>query len=568
MKPALAQNRISSDPKHLGVVAIIPARGKSRGIPRKNARLLDGRPLILHVIRAAQQARYIDTLFVTTDDPELAELARRSGTAVIERPAALAGPEVTLDEVIVDAVQRLERGGRTIDHVVTLQSTSPLLSPRTIDAAIVRCRQHDHDTVVSVVNDTHLSWGLDEAGKPVPLYDKRLNRQELAPVYRETGAVVVARRQVLDSGSRFGRDVGLIEVSKAESIDIDDNFDWWLADKSLRRRRIVFNIIGNPQQGLGHVYRALTLADHLIDHELLFLTNNRSQLAADMVRDRFYPVEMVAPGEELGYLLANPPDLLINDVLETSEWFVSAIKGAGSRVINFEDLGRGSRQADRVINAMYDVHPHRRDDHVFHGVEYCCLRDEFYTTRPIRTKPQVENVLLLFGGTDPSGLTEQYLRWLDAQDAEFTITVISGIGFERKEALQRIADTARHPVEVVYDTAVISRYMANADLAVTSAGRTVFELAALAVPMVVVAHHAREKAHVFSRSTLGAVFLGSVDEVDESQFGSALNELLASELLRKKMSAALREARVHDGVHRVLDIIEGLLSEREQEELS
>lgn len=537
------------------VTAIIPARGKSQGIPRKNARMLAGTPLLLHVVEAAKRAERITRLVVSTDDSELAELARRAGVDVLERPERLSGPEVPLDDVIVDALQTLVAEGSRPDYVVTLQPTCPLLRPATIDAAIARCHSDGLDTVLSVVRDAHLTWGLDSRGAPTPNYAARVNRQSLPPVFRETGAVVVARTDVVQSGTRFGAHVSFIETPKLEAIDIDDHFDWWLAEKSLQRRRVVFHVVASPGVGTGHVHRALTLADRLIDHEVRFLVNTASPLAEDMIRRRFYPVDVVSPGEELAHLEAARPDLVVNDVLDTDADFVLGLREAGIRVVNFEDQGPGSVHAHAVINAMYGAHPSRQDARVFHGLDYCCLRDEFYTCEPVTIGATVNNILVAFGGTDPTHTTERVVDWLDRVEGDFAVTVLAGVGYPRLGALTELAARARHPVEVVHDSRVVSRYMAGADLAITSAGRTVFELAALAVPMVVIPHHERERSHLFASETLGAVCLPASTDADQLPFDSTLKELLSSRQLRSTMNQALRRTDVRGGLRRVLGIL-------------
>ncbi|MGI9592307.1 MAG: cytidylyltransferase domain-containing protein [Myxococcota bacterium] len=282
-----------------GVVAIIPVRGGSVGIPRKNARLLRGKPLLAYGGEAARRSREVSAVVVSTDDAELAEIARRFGAEVLERPDALAGPEVTLDAVIVDAVARLEAEGRRFETVVTIQATSPLLRPETIDRAVRQRREQADDTVVSVVSEPHLAWGRDADGRLTPLYAARLNRQQLPPRYRETGGVVVCGRAVLAGGSRFGGRVSVVEVAKAEALDIDDHFDWWLVEKSLARRRICFRVVGNREIGLGHAYRALTLADRLIDHDVHFVVTAGHELAAELIRGRFHALTRVEPEREL-----------------------------------------------------------------------------------------------------------------------------------------------------------------------------------------------------------------------------------------------------------------------------
>lgn len=540
-------------------VAVIPVRGGSVGIPRKNARILGGKPLLAHSIETVLRCAEIDKVYVSTDDAELAEIAERFGAMVLPRPDSLAQGMTTLDEVMAHGVEQLEQVGESFDFIVTIQATSPLLKPGTIDRAVRKCREEGLDTVLSVVDSPHLAWTKRPDGQLAPLYEKRLNRQQLPPYYRETGGVVVAARGVLQGGSRFGSRIGVVEVDKAESLDIDDYFDWWLVEKSLARRRICFHVIGNRQTGLGHAYRVLTLADRLIDHDLFFIMNDEADLARELIRKRSYPVTSVPAGEELNAIVKAEADLVINDVLDTDAGFVAALKAAGITTVNFEDLGSGSLEADYLINAMYDYHPSGRAERAYHGVGVDCLRDEFYSVEPIRVRKEVENVLVLFGGTDPNDLTLKCLRWIDELEGPWKITVVLGLGYPHPEEVEAFAKNAEHRVDVVVNTPVISRYMAQADVAVTSAGRTVFELASLGVPQVVIAQNERELHHVFACDSPGVVFLGAAWEVGRSGFCESLKQVLFSELLRRQMHQCLLEADIRGGVRRVLGVIEAAL---------
>ena len=537
-------------------LALIPVRGGSVGIPRKNARLMRGRPLVAYAIEAARRSREIDAVFVSTEDPELAEIARRFGAEVVERPARLADPATTLDEVVVDAVARIEAGGRRFDCIVTLQATSPLVRPATIDRAVRQCREPGCDTVLTLVNAPHLAWGRDAAGALVPLHAARVNRQELPPHYRETGGVVACRRTVLERGTRFGDRVSGIEVSKVESLDVDDHFDWWLVEKSLRRRRICFRVVGNREVGLGHVYRALTLADRLIDHDLRFVVRSDHRLAADVIRRRFYDLVLVEPEQELEALRAAEPDVIVSDVLDTGKAEMEALRPLCASLVNFEDLGPGAALADFVVNAMYDPPGSAHGATAYHGVAYCVLRDEFYSVPPIAVRGSVEEVLLLFGGTDPNDLSARCLRWLDALPGDWRITVVSGLGYPHPEALERFAERARHRVEVVVDTSIVSRYMARADVAVTSAGRTVYELASLGVPMLVVPQNDRECLHAFALHSPGVLALPRASELDELEFLDAMQQLLESRHLRQSLHRSLLAMDVRAGIERTLAVIQ------------
>lgn len=538
------------------VVAILPVRGGSVGIPRKNARLLRGKPLLAWGIEAARRSREVTAVVVSTDDAELAEIARRFGARVLERPASLAGPEATLDPVIVDAVERLEGAGERFARVVTIQATSPLLRSATIDRAIRQCRERDDDTVLSVVSEPHLAWGRNVEGQLVPLYAARLNRQQLPAHYRETGGVVVCRRAVLAGGSRFGARVSVVELPRAEALDIDDHFDWWLVEKSLARRRICFRVVGNRETGLGHAYRALTLADRLIDHDVHFVVRTGHELAADLIRGRFHPLTCVEPEREIDALRALTPDLVVSDVLDTGKQEMETLRGLGVPLVNFEDLGPGAELADRVVNALYDAPGGPPGPSALYGPSWCVLRDEFHSVAPISLRDPVREVLVLFGGTDPNDLTARCLGWLDTLPGDWRITVVSGLGYPHADALERAARRARHPVEVVVHTPIVSRYMARADVAVTSAGRTVFELASLGVPMLVIPQNERECRHTFALDSPGVVSLPPAAQLEELEFLDAMSQLLDSRRLRESLHRSLLAADIRGGIDRTLAVIE------------
>lgn len=143
------------------VLAVIPARGGSKGIPRKNMRLMHGRPLIDYAISCAAESSCITDVAVSTDSREILDFVEQiDGVVALERSPELSGDDITLDPVVNDAVVRVEalRGVR-YDIVITMQPTSPLLTVRTLDTAIERFLNSDSDTMVSATNAPHLSWG-------------------------------------------------------------------------------------------------------------------------------------------------------------------------------------------------------------------------------------------------------------------------------------------------------------------------------------------------------------------------------------------------------------------------
>jgi CMP-N-acetylneuraminic acid synthetase/spore coat polysaccharide biosynthesis predicted glycosyltransferase SpsG len=542
------------------IVAVIPARGGSKGIPRKNARLLAGKPLISYAIKTCLDSRYIDSVFVTTDCPNLKEISLKFGAYTIDRDPKLAEDNVGLDEVIVDAVERLEEEKNLFfDIIVSVQATSPLISNKSIDTAIEQCIEKDLDTVVSVVNDNHLQWGFDNKQEVIPFFQERKNRQYLAGRYKETGGFVVCKRDIINTNTRFGENVNLFKVSKEESVDVDDRFDWWLAEKTLLRKRICFYVIGSKMDGLGHVYRALSIADRIMDHEICFVTNKESDLAIKKIESQLYNLTVCKKGDELETILKLEPSLVINDILNTERKFVKTLKEKGLSVINFEDLGEGSLYADVVINSLYDYYPYPKNGKVFSGSEYCCLRDEFLYTKPKVYSDEVNNIFILIGATDPESITMQMLKWLDEMGQSWTITVILGLGDLKADAIMNYSENAKTKIDVIRDTNIVSKYMREADIAITAAGRTIFELTSLGVPMISIASNERELTHSLIHKSFGVISLGLWNEVGRDKFHDAIWELVNSTLLRKKMHRALLENNLGMGIENVLALIHDTL---------
>lgn len=540
------------------VISIIPVRGGSKGIPRKNARLLKGKPLMAYAIETCLKCSEIDKVVVSTEDEELREIAYRFGAEVIRRPCSLADDLVGLNEVVYHAVEEYEKiKGQNFNYVVTVQATSPTLSPASISKSIKKCRDEDLDTVLSVAEDTYLAWTINNKGLPQLLHKRRMNRQLLQPRYRETGGVVVCKREVLKQRTRFGEKIGLIELDGAEALDIDSRFDWWLAERVLERKRIVFRVEGYREIGLGHIYRVITLADRMIDHDIFFVVSTRSQMGIHKLKSHFYPV-IEFDGKNLSEIKAIEsckPDIIINDILNTSLSYIQNLKQRGYTVINFEDRGDGTLEADLVINAMYDLIPREKNNRILVGPEYVCLRDEFYSIPPPEVKAAVTNILLLFGGTDPQDLSQRTLKWLDKIEGDWKITVIVGLGYRNISGLEKLAKTVKKEVQLIFDTSVVSKYISEADIGITYAGRSVFELAVMGIPSVVMACNERETHHVFATNEPGLVNLGLASKVKFSEFKRTLEELLNSELLRKKMSRSLLKNDLKSGVDRVWKLI-------------
>lgn len=537
-------------------VAVIPARGGSKGIPRKNMRLMGGKPLIAYAIENALSCDYIDEVIVSSDSEEILSFAATyEGVTPLNRDSALAQDAVTLDPVIYDAVVRRERElGREFDTVVTLQPTSPLLTVETLSKALEEFASSDLDTMVSSVNAPHLSWTKDETGKTVPNYKARLNRQQLPPEYHETGAFVIARRDIVTESTRFGARVGVYEVPEVESTDIDTKQDWIVCESLLARKKIAFRVDGYGQLGLGHIYRALTLAYELIEHEVVFICDSSHQEGIDKLRSAFMPVVEIDDDAELfDWVGKNKPDVFVNDCLDTSEEYVKRIKQSVGRFVTFEDLGSGARYADAVVNAIYEGEiPHHN---TYTGKRYVALRDEFLIARPSEYHDAVERILVMFGGTDPLNLSKRvydFARNINADGPAYKFDFLLGPGY--KDELE--ADPA-HGISVSRNVVRVSDHMRNADLAFSSQGRTTYELASMGVPTIVLAQNERETLHTFAQMDNGFINLGRGDRVSDEDLASTFNWLVGAKSVRREMHNLMLSNDLRSGIKRVKRIILG-----------
>ena len=277
------------------ILVVIPARGGSKGIPRKNIRLLGGKPLIAHTIEMGKASKYVDDVLVTTDDNEIKFIAEKFGAETVKRDGKLAEDSIPLDPVIFDAtLQKEKKENEKYDVVITVQPTSPLLKTKTLDLAIETLLNPNednefYDTIISVVDDRHLSWGYDEDKKKYfPLYNERVNRQYLPKAFKETGSIFATKREFVTENSRLGDNIGLIEISKQESIDIDNYEDWWVAERILKKKKILIKADASHEIGTGHIYRALSIASKLVNHEVVFLLDEAQPLGIEIVNNNNY----------------------------------------------------------------------------------------------------------------------------------------------------------------------------------------------------------------------------------------------------------------------------------------
>lgn len=207
------------------ILGVTPARGGSKGIPKKNIKPIAGKPLLQWTIESALQSEMIDKYIVSTDDPEIKKCALSLGVEVLDRPCRLSDDATPMLDVLMHAVKAIP-----CDILVVLQPTSPIRKRWRIDHCIQKFIDNKYDSLATGFMCKYIEYSKD-----VELSDNRkeLQRQDHKGFFYDDGNVYVIKADLFSHGDRYGSSLGHVYSTKFESIDIDDEADFWMAEQVL-----------------------------------------------------------------------------------------------------------------------------------------------------------------------------------------------------------------------------------------------------------------------------------------------------------------------------------------------
>lgn len=547
------------------IVFFIPAIGNCHQIPRKFLRTLNGKPLIGYSVELAKNIASPKHVVVLNDDEEIDLIARRLSVRAVFIKNKEAFPRQFGESISLMHLFELESGiKKKFEYVVWLGPSSPLLRERDIIEAVSALEESSHDAVFSASEVPAHSWVYTDTYQPS--FREVQNSSRTGFMHMETGAFFIMKRSAIGQAGYRGKSAGPFYLHESHALEINTFNDWWVAEKLLRRKQILFVVAGYPEIGMGHISRSLMLAQEFNDHEIQFLCTKESDLAVKHISENLYPTFQQEDNESLEQaVLKLSPDLVINDILNTSEGYVNALKEQRVQVINFEDEGSGVRAADLVINALYD-HPSRPN--MVSGHQYFCLRTEFFSAPASRFREKVENILITFGGTDENNLSLRVLQLLVEIAVERTIKLclVTGPGYSHKESMNNyvrsLSEMEKQYVRwIANGTKQISEYMSEADFGITSAGRTVYEFAALRIPVIIIAANRRETTHTFGVKT-GMPFLGLHSNVTDRMVEEGVLSFIDDFERRRKIREKLKNFDLTKGKENVIGKIREILKEK------
>lgn len=209
-------------------VALIPARGGSKGLKKKNLYPVKNKPLILWTIESAISSHSLDKIFVSSDDDSILEIASKKGVNCIERPANLAEDSSSMESVIMHSIEEIDKQCIEFKYLILLQPTSPLRDSEDIDSACKKFIQLKADSLISVTNiESSVLKTLvkDDNGFLKPAFDDKfpsMNRQQLPLAYKPNGAIYIVNKKLfIDNPTLFQKNTAMYEMKEDKSIDVD-----------------------------------------------------------------------------------------------------------------------------------------------------------------------------------------------------------------------------------------------------------------------------------------------------------------------------------------------------------
>ncbi len=309
--------------------------------------------------------------------------------------------------------------------------------------------------------------------------------------------------------------------------------------------QVLFRVDGGriPGLSLGHVFRCLALAGELRARhkwQAIFMMKDFVE-GVSVVEAQGFPVERLAaeivPEDEAALLTKRNEGCIVFDLPNVMDGPLRASTETSRRVVVLDDLGGRQFSAHMVINGsiVSDAHnyPEETDTDYRLGPAYCILGAEFDGKRRKRTDPEVESILVTFGGSDPTGLTVKTARLLAGMGLQASVRIVIGPGYGDETELRRIVEDAGTAFELHRNVAALATMMLEADLVISAAGRTAYELAATATPALLIASidHERPTARTFAEKGTAL----AVDDWNEDAVRKNLSRLLSDVGLRETM---------------------------------
>jgi spore coat polysaccharide biosynthesis predicted glycosyltransferase SpsG/CMP-N-acetylneuraminic acid synthetase len=480
--------------KKKSLILIMARKGSNDSISRQNIRLVDNKPLIYYIIKTSLKFKKAD-VFVSTDSDEIKELSLMYGAEVISRPKQLTKNATSVKEICFHALKTLKDKNQNYDSCLVLHPKIPLIELKTIELFFKHLK-NNVDTIFGLSNIIESKFVFKT---------KNLNQIiKLDAINHDIGIlnkiVSFKVKNFLNNDGKFIGPFQGIKLSKNETHTLISYHDFGIFEQILSRKKILVRIDSGIKIGMGHVYNMLTILNHFRNDEILIVMQKNQNLGSHKFKENLYNVKFFSTDFELKKIINNfEPDIIFNDILNTTKNYMKNLKKFNSMIVNFEDIGNGRKFANLVFNPIFKERKNLTQE--FYGGKYACVRDEFRIWKNTLLRKDVKKILISFGGTDVSNITEKTLLVIEKNNMKnIEFTVILGFGFKYKKKIkQKIQQLRKNNFKIILveKSDFLAQHIRETDFAIISNGRTVFEIACMTVPILTISVNDREKSHSF-----------------------------------------------------------------------
>lgn len=527
---------------------LIPARAGTSNISRQNLRLVGNKPLIYYVIKSALQIT--PNVYVSTDSYEIKEISKLYGAKVINRSRNLTKNSTNLEDIAYAALSSISKENN-FEKCLILNPKYPLIKNSTLKNFFSILNKNIQTVYGFEYNPEHQYKKISFTGKNI---GKILNDISHCVV---TEKIVSFNISTFLKFKKFQSPFFGLKLSENEPLSLNSYHDFGILEKVLNRKRIMVRVDGSSTIGLGHVHNMLTILNHFRNEEILIVMDGKNNLGQQKFQEYLYQVKTFKNNLELQNIIQQfNPNIIFNDVLDTSIQYMKSICQKKIFIVNFEDLGNGKKYANLLFNPIY--HSTKNNPNEYYGPNFACVRDEFRMWKPAKLRKTPKNVTIIFGGLDPTNKTPKILNFIKKfQLKNFHYSVVIGRDYkERKKLLKIILKMREESFRITLNENVdfLSKIFHESDFAITSNGRTVFELGSLHVPMIVIPVNTREKKHFFVEKYDVGYMVKSNNDFSSKKFLNLFKNMCKFNE-RKKFQNNLKQINLLNGVEQVVSTI-------------
>ena len=479
--------------KNENLIVIIARESGKQNISKQNLRLVNGKPLLYYVIKTAKESKNCYTV-MSTDSDEIKQYGEFYQIPVLDRSKKLTKDDAKLVEIARETLTKLEKKGLKFKKCLILHPHFPLIKKETIQKFFSNLNEK-----VSVI------YGYEKQpdynfGTITKNSNLNISSKKTVKIIKIVSFDCQKLSNIKNKNNIFG-----LEISSEEIFTPDNYHQFASLESVLKRKKIVVRVDADINIGLGHVYNMLTVLNNIRNEDLLIVMNAKKNLGLKKFRERLYTVKTYSNENEFWKIIRSfKPDIIFNDILDTSVNYIKKLKKKKIFVVNFEDMGSGRKFADLVFNPIFESKKPLKNE--YYGPNYACVREEFRVFKRKKIRRHVKNIAITLGGVDKNNNTLKILSVIKKFELlkNVKIRIILGLGYKQKKKLLELTNKMNemdYKIKIVEKVNLLSKYLIDCDFVIASNGRTVFEIASLNIPLISLSVNKREQQHNFVRKS-------------------------------------------------------------------